>query len=363
MKRNFFKERKIFNNFQKTLNILPVFTSSEIACPNGHKFKIDFREKYPPIRPEKLNNEHISIPISTNIICPKCSSNFQANLPIKKEKKKFYIFGDESYRGDDGKSEKMIVNYSLVAVNCKQFLEVEDEILQFKLDEFPNYSPNDWKIHLKEIISSTHREKNEVFKNLNYNNDIKPFISKLFELLNRLVNRDSISVYTVTIAHKFDKNLSYKNRKNEEKQIKELTYELAILYLTDYLTNSEINPCFIFDSDKKSDKNILIKQEWAENIFNSCQFSLACAYFLKGINVVPPKFIKPASRPFLELADFICYITARAFETEILKNKKEEFFTPKKITKITYVLGKKYDGNLSYGHCFSLEEALQKLKM
>lgn len=89
MKRNFFKERKIFNSFQKTLNILPVFTSSEIVCPNGHKFKIDFREKYPPMRPEKLNNEHISIPISTNIICPKCSSNFQANLPIKKRKRSF----------------------------------------------------------------------------------------------------------------------------------------------------------------------------------------------------------------------------------------------------------------------------------
>lgn len=313
------------------------------------------------MRPEKLNDGKISIPISTNITCPICNSDFQTDLPVKEEKRKFYIFGDESFRGDDGKSDKMIVNYSLVAVNCKRILEVEDEILQFKLNEFPKILPNNWKIHLKEMVSSTHRMKNEFFKNLDYINDIKPFIENLFQFINRLIENDSISVYTVTMSHKFPRNLSYKNRKNEEKKIKELTYELAILYTTDFLTNSEINPCFIFDSDRKNDKSILIKQEWAENIFYSSQFSLACAYFLKGINVVPPKFIKPASRPVLELADFICYLTAKYFESKILRNQDEDFFTPEKIKNIIYILGKKNNERLEYGHFLSLKEALKVL--
>lgn len=357
MVRKINKQKKHYDKHNKTLTVLPVFGEKKYQCPQGHNFDIDFTKKHPPMRPVKVKNGLIAIPISMNIPCPICKTEVTIPVPVKKEEKKFYLFGDEAYRGDDGKSKVFICNYSMVGVNAKRIIEAEDKILEFKLKHFPDLNPWEWKIHLKEMISTTHRKNHLAFKNLEFR-EIRIFLEELYSLIKSMIENQDISIFTSTIINEFSKGIDKKRHQKKEKELKELTYELSFFHLTDQLTQHGINPCFVFDSERSS-KELKTVQQWAENIFYSGEYSMACAFFTKGIDVKKPIFVRPGCRPFLEIADLVCYTIARFLNNHLSENEKEEELChPKKLGNIQYILGHQNKNGFFYGKVSSFEDFL-----
>ena len=95
----------------------------------------------------------------------------------------------------------------------------------------------------------------------------------------------------------------------------------------------------IFDA-KKPVRDREVIQGWAKDVFYSMQFTLTYPFLTKGIHIPDPRFVTPASRPFLEVADVICYTVGRYIEKRIL-NEEEPMFNPDKFGDISYIIPRK----------------------
>jgi hypothetical protein len=78
----------------------------------------------------------------------------------------------------------------------------------------------------------------------------------------------------------------------------------------------------------------LLIDQWARDNFNSAQRQLLYTYLAKGITIPEPQFIKPASHPCSELADFISF-WIRRYHVKRDRGEKCEI-DPEKLGSITY---------------------------
>ncbi|MCA1738452.1 MAG: hypothetical protein LC740_06380 [Actinobacteria bacterium] len=75
-------------------------------------------------------------------------------------------------------------------------------------------------------------------------------------------------------------------------------------------TKDRIQPSFVFDSEKDSEANNVI-YGWAQDAFYGSRLNLLHAFLARGLEIPEPMFVRPGSRPCLEVADFVSYVVAR----------------------------------------------------
>ena len=259
--------------------------------------------------------------------CPKCGASVMIDLPINKMKAKGYLFGDDAERSY---GNKKVFIYSLVGTDQSLLPEFENKIKMIKQGLFPSIPPDSWKIHMKYMWAGSSREKHPIYRALSFG-DVINFVDKLLLLIKKsnlfIYNIASVVVQNDTANRKVQSLL-----KNE-------AYILLILNVIDEWTTKNAQPNIFFDSEKDSKANKII-HSWARDTFRGSQYSLLYGFLSKGIEVPEPKFVPPASRPGLEVADFVSFTIARYYLR--MWQGKEIEIDPKDMGLVTY-LG--YDSN------------------
>lgn len=318
-------DRKKYENFKKNFNFMPVeFSNYSARCPNGHINHIDLLKKHPCLKPVKVGKGQL---ITTHFTCKCdiCGIDFPQKIDNVVKKKKTFFFGDEAFRGGTIEDDNIVAVYSLVGVNSERILKVEEKLLLFKQNKIQEVNPLHWKIHMKEIVSSDKRAKMKGFENKNYEFAVN-FINELYDLVNEMIREDDLFVVN---SISVDKNSMKKDLKKEVENIKHNTYLSLIFNTINMSTKNGTLPEFILDAEKPVKERSVI-QGWAEEIFNSGEYTLLFPLISRGLLIEEPKFVIPGFRPLLEIADMICFTIARYIDAE-LRGKNEEIFYPNKI--------------------------------
>jgi len=121
-------------------------------------------------------------------------------------------------------------------------------------------------------------------------------------------------------------------------------YLALVMYVIDDVTEGAAQPVLCFDSERQSTLERVV-HEWASNVFRDTQYCDLFPFLSKGIVIPEPQFVKPASHPCLELADFVAYIVAR-YHLERWQGRPPTL-DPSMMGRVTY-LGFQRSGTLVY---------------
>lgn len=92
--------------------------------------------------------------------------------------------------------------------------------------------------------------------------------------------------------------------------LRDVAYTHLVLILIDECTSAGGQPILHFDSQKKVTLDRAV-HGWAKRMFETSEFTLLHAFLGHGIPVPEPVFVQPASKPALEIADVLSFVTAR----------------------------------------------------
>ena len=277
-----------------------------IKCPNPEcatSFPPDWLKKIPPIHPVKPNvGSGVWVPAAKEVECPKCRKSLMFPLPIEEQKAEYSFFGDEAYRSIE---DLELLTYSLVGTNSVRLAEVEEAVRAFKAELCPSESPDSWHLNMKKILTEHARRRHPIFKE--WDQDfVKDFARRFFALVKNF--DEAFVVHNITaIYHKIN---GIKQRKIEKRELRQESYSLLLIKIIGDCTKIGIKPYFTFDSDKDSEANRVI-HGWARDAFHGSRINLLFGYLARGIEIPEPVFVSPASRPCLEVADFVSYAIAR----------------------------------------------------
>jgi len=277
-----------------------------LQCPSascGFVFKPPWLEKRPPLVPVKPNSGHGRwIPQAAVLRCPMCSTEVYLRLPLEKLRARYSWFGDEAFQllGD-----KYLLTYSLVGANSVKLPTVEESIRQFKSELCPSVSPDSWRLHMRKIWSGNARRKHPIFRDWDAT-FIETFVNDFFRLIRDF--DDSFRILNVSAI--YHQSTAKRQRRLEKKTVKHEAYSLLLVKAIDKCTKNGIQPHFMFDSEKDSDADNVI-HEWAKNAFEGSHVNLVFPFLARGIEIPEPMFVSPASRPCLQVADFVSFVVRR----------------------------------------------------
>lgn len=256
--------------------------------------------------------------------CEHCNSSNEIMVPNSIQKDKFYLFGDEAFR-DIGDS--IFYTYSLIGTSSSFIDEIEKELFEMKKIVDPNSNPADWKIHFKEIWSGQKRNNHPIFNNwtLKNTNNLLEGISNLFQKFGSKIYKTNVSL----MAGKGNLN----NNQHLNEVLRNESYLLLCMNTIDLLTKNSCQPIIIFDADKESNSEIVI-QKWAKDAFSDGCNNLMYSFISRGILIPEPIFVKPASKPLLELADALSFAVAR-YNFKVLNGNAPEI-DPKIFGSVNY---------------------------
>lgn len=241
---------------------------------------------------DSLSNGKVWVPAGIGIPCKRCSAQIYFELPRKKKTTELHLFGDESY--DTGYA---VFTYSLTGADFKIISEIEKKVIKLKSDIMPDKDPLTWTIHMKDLWSSKERSKSLAFQGWTLAN-VWSLINDVIELINLLDN--DLFVYSITLTKRHPFN-------NQNINVAKYNcYTMLLLNVIEEATAGGAQPKIHFDSEKNSLSDRVIYQ-WAREKFQTAEKQLIYAYLAKGISIPEPQFIKPASHPCSELADFISF--------------------------------------------------------
>jgi hypothetical protein len=287
------------------LQLLPeALASLTVLCPNCQfSFGPDWFKPRPepivPLKPNATPPDHPGrwVPTAGMISCTNCGGSVQLKYPVQKLATRCELCGDEAGRLDDT-GRRRVCTYSLVGADEKLMGSVNAAVDDLKRALEPGRSPTDWSFHMLEMRSTKERKVHEVFRNWD-NSKMAKAIDGLFRIVQETPNLlvFSISVTGTARAGKFD-------------QLKHEAYIALLANVIDDVTSKRCAPLIFFDAEKRCEGSRVI-QEWARRLFFDSQYCLLYAFLAKGIEIPEPQFIKQASRPCLELADFVSFVVAR----------------------------------------------------
>jgi len=280
------------------------------------------KDPFIPVTPDDFDpvtNNKVWVPSSFGMPCKRCSAQVYLELPRKKKTSELHLFGDESF--DTGSN---IFTYTLTGADFRIISEIEKKVIKLKSDILPEKDPLGWTIHMKVLWSRKERLKNSTFQNWT--------LDKVWTLINGVVEliaslEKDLFVYSITLTKKHPYN------SQSIEQAKYNCYTMLLMAVIEEATTSGAQPNIHFDSEKNGTSDRVIHQ-WASEAFGSAQKQLIYTYLAKGISIPEPQFIKPASHPCSELADFISFWIRRY---HIKKEKDEKCEVDiEKFGKITY---------------------------
>lgn len=243
----------------------------------------------------------IMVRLSLGEECPKCKYINLIPLPVVKKKSDFFLFGDEASR--DLSATSKLFTYSLIGASKPIMLQVEEKLGQIK-SKFLPLPPTSWKIHMKELWSGSNRKKNEQFRDVTLN-QVQELLNNIGTLFQEFENR----IYKTNVLLAADLK-DQKQRRPFDKLIKEESYILMCMTTIDVITSQGGEPIFIFDAEKDSEADRVI-QQWASKAFSKGCSNILYCFMSYSIPVREPIFVKPASKPMLELADVLSFAVAR----------------------------------------------------
>jgi len=310
----------------------------KLNCPFcKERFKPNWIEKHSfplkPIKPRWENGQEYNglkrwVLKTTVQKCPSCNTSVSIEVPKHEVKASGSLFGDDASRDFENKS---VFIYTLLGADKKFLPDLESKLKKLKQNLLPSIHPDEWKIHMKDMWSGSNRKRHKYFKFLTFD-EIKDFVDKILNL----IRKNNLFIYNIAAT------CPQKAPKKERQLLCNESYTLIVMNAIDEWTNKSAQPYIYFDSEKDSNADEII-HGLAKNLFYNSQHSLLYAFLSKGIEIPEPKFVKPASYPELELADFISYTIAR-FHLRMWQGKSIEI-DPKHLGLATY-LGYDKIGNL-----------------
>ncbi len=279
---------------------IPDDAPKTIACKHcGLKNNIPwdkmYNQPFVPVTPndfDPLSNNRTWIPTGLGFRCERCSAEVYFELPTRKKITELHLFGDESYDTDSN-----IFTYTLAGADYKIIAQLDKKIVELKSAMMPGTDPLSWTIHMKDLWSSKDRAKHPVFNSWTFEK-VWTFVNGMMVLLASI--DQSLFVYSITLTKKHPFN------NTNIDLAKHNCYTMLLLNVIDEATSGGAQPKIYFDSEKNSATDHIIHQ-WATENFTAAQRQLIYTYLAKGISIPEPLFIKPATRPCSEIADFISF--------------------------------------------------------
>jgi len=269
-------------------------------------FKPPWLEKRPPLAPVKPNvGSGRWIPITATLKCPLCKSDVSLELPVEKQRARYDWFGDEAFQDFRPSGNEYLLTYSLVGANRVRLPGVEEAVREFKATFLPSTPPDSWRLHMTKIWSGNKREKDPLFKEWDAA-DVQQFVNRFFDLIRSF--DESFRIFNVSALYR--QSTRKQRRLAERREVRHEAYSLLLLTVIDASTKNGVQPHFVFDSEKDREGTQVV-HEWAQRAYEGSHLNLVFPYLARGIEIPEPTFVTPASRPCLEVADFVSFVVRR----------------------------------------------------
>ncbi|NEX89142.1 DUF3800 domain-containing protein [Aeromonas rivipollensis] len=293
---------KEFNRTKFQLPYVPDNMQKQQCLECGCLFELPWLEKRSPLTSIKSHNGCVWRRRTVMIECPDCKYPVEHELPHQKAKGKYGFFGDEASRIT---KNELIFTLSVVGCDHIHLERIESLVHQFKIGLEPDRPADTWTLHMTKLRSGQQRKKDPIFGNWS-DAKVMACIDGLFKLI------DSFGPYFIMVnaTGVLVRPSSKKEIANSQYFLQQEVYAALLMDTIDISTKNSIKPYFIFDSVKDSAAETIV-HEWARDAFLGSQQSLLYAHLTHGIDIPEPEFVKPASRPLLEIADFVSYVIAR----------------------------------------------------
>jgi hypothetical protein len=275
-----FTSKKEYEKTEVRLNNVPEgFSNKTFKCPKGHKFQADWLKKRHPVSVFYKEGKGLLRQNVVYIKCPRCSSNVEVKIPQAKYRADLDIYGDEALRNVDNKLV-FVFSFASFSGNDLQESNFKKEFLDWKKNLVDTIPPEEWILHMTDILSGSTRKQTEHLEHLDFHK-VKKEIDSLLEIIKTYNNRRVLNIYSA-IGMSAKSELTAEERRH----FKENAYNSCLMRVVEESINHGLAPRFYFE--RTGDDG------WAKNLFDSGRLTLLWAYLTKGLPVMSPKFIKPS---------------------------------------------------------------------
>ena len=254
--------------------------------------------------------------------CPHCKANIAISLPNNKMRTKGSLFGDDAERKHQ---DKTVYIYSLVGVDQKLLPEFDAKVKDLKQKMLPSVPAEKRRIHMKDMWAGSKRSKHPAYGTLSPE-AVVDFAGQLLAL----IKSSNLFIYNIALTTDRGKSMDRAVRR----RLRTEAYIMLVLNVIDEWTTKGAQPNIYFDSEKDSKANETI-HSWARDSFCASQYSLLYGFLAKGIEIPEPKFVRPASFPGLEVADFVSFTIGRYYHRRW--EGREIEIDPKQMGLVTYI--------------------------
>jgi hypothetical protein len=256
----------------------------------------------------KTNNKFWQ-PQAVQISCPECGAKTMLSLPTKAELGKVLLYGDDAVR----ESEAVNVFCFTLIGGCKPFVEeICLQVRSIKERYAPQLEATSWSLHMKDLHSGHRRNKHHVFHSWE-RAKVEAMVDDIFALIAR--SAKDVFTFNVSFSSTIDQDIA------RLKQDCYLALAADVIY---GFSKMGFTPLLKFDSEKEVVGLGPVIHGWAREAFQGAQRELAYAFISHGLPVPEPEFVKPASHPCLELADFVSFVVARGHHCK-MKGKEPDY--------------------------------------
>lgn len=245
------------------------------------------------------------VPITANVQCTICGRMTKIDLPRVDLKTNYLLCGDEAHRFNLHGSSEQLVTYTVAGINMGSVDSVESAVREFKKSKVPERHPDAWKIHMKELCAGDARQRHELYRQWPME-FVRAFVDDFAKLLRGL----QPALFIANGSARYLVPSRKGARGPTDKRVRRDVYATFLLTVIDMMTRNGVSPELVFDAEKNCTRDSAI-QQWTQDAFRSSKLCLLYPLLARGIHIPEPVTVKPASRPLLEIADFVGYLVAR----------------------------------------------------
>lgn len=285
------------------------------------------------------------VPVSFPVCCnaATCEKEFQVHVPRQPVKGSLTLYGDEADRHLSNSrftTATESLNFScvsLVGVDGDSHDVVRKAIEQLKLDLRPEKDPRGWAHHFSDIWSGN-------AKRGQFSIESKAEKIKYAHAFASVIRNSRPGLVTMVFFSCIRLSGNKKDRARQQRVQHQDLYFQAILSSLMETRRRQHRIQWMFDHLKDASKGPRI-EGWASECFLGLQYTPLFLWLSAGATVERPQFVKPGSTFQLEIADFICFWTAREFSM-LAKNLPSEL--PTSCFGKGFYQGTRSDGNAQY---------------
>lgn len=231
-----------------------------------------------------------------------CGRKITFDLPDKKlSKTGVFYFGDEADREFDG---YFLHSYSMLGASGGPRKSMEKRLIELKRDYVPHLLPENWQIHATKLLNGKERPYHFAYKKLSKNEARSLLIDAAGIIKDHEKWTWNCHISTINKLPK-----PKKESQRLRKRMKAHAHVSLLGYSMFNTTKQGERPVYTFDAVKKV-KSYPHIENWAFESFENSKNYLAHIFLTHNNLIAMPTFVKPASKPCLELADIHAYAAA-----------------------------------------------------